>query len=426
MGTTPQHDSDPAGWCWTLSLAFLVLTAVRLTVPSTPYFDEIHYLPAARDFLAMEGYPNREHPTLGKYLIAAGIALFGDDSFGWRVFPWAAGGLALFAGMRAMWFASLSRFATIAFGVLQATGFHLFVHARIAMLDVFMVAFFAVALWQCAAAVREPEGGKVRLAVAGAALGLSMASKWNVVPLAMVPGIAFLVARFQAGRQRLFASRRGLPVPGVSLIEAALLLGLLPLTVYALTFAPMAFADGSPLPERGLVGLHLDILDLQASVTTPHPYQSTWLQWVGNARAIWYLYEVADGAQRGVLLIGNPFTMLAGLAALGWCGWAAIQRQRTDCWAVLVLYAVALGLWVVAAKPIQFYYHYFLPSCFLLAALALALDALWHHGGRLRWLAIAALAGSLAVFAHFYPILSAAELDGVQAYAKWMWLDSWR
>ena len=59
--------------------------------------------------------------------------------------------------------------ATLAFGVLLATGFPLFVQARIAMLDVFFVAFLALALWQCAAAVREPENGRWRLALTNTA-----------------------------------------------------------------------------------------------------------------------------------------------------------------------------------------------------------------------------------------------------------------
>ena len=33
-------------------------------------------------------------------------------------------------------------------------------------------------------------------------------------------------------------------------------------------------------------------------------------------------------------------------------------------------YALSLGLWLIAPKPVQFYYHYFAPSLFLLAALA--------------------------------------------------------
>ena len=78
----------------------------------------------------------------------------------------------------------------------------------------------------------------------------------------------------------------------------------------------------------------------------------------------------------------------------------------------------------MAAKPTQFYYHYMLPSMFLLAALALALDALWKSGK--RWLALAPLAIGVALFAWFYPILSAAPLDGKMAFLEYTWLKSWQ
>ena len=84
-------------------------------------------------------------------------------------------------------------------------------------------------------------------------------------------------------------------------------------------------------------------------------------------------------------------------------------------------------MWIVSEKPIQFYYHYLLPGTFLMACLALALDALWNRSDRKRWLAPAALAVAIAMFAWFYPIISAAALhDGRHSYVRWMWLRSWR
>ena len=197
-----------------------------------PIFDEVHYLPAARAVLEGSGLLNLEHPPLGKYLLALAISIFGDDAIGWRVLPSLAGALTLFAGMRAMWFASHDRFAVLALGVLMASGFTLFVQSRIAMLDIFMVCFAVIACWQFAVAIREPEHGRKRLAWCGGALGLALATKWNAAPLAILPGLTFLVCRIMAGRRRLLFSRRGGPVPGITLVEAALWLGLTPLGVY--------------------------------------------------------------------------------------------------------------------------------------------------------------------------------------------------
>jgi len=133
---------------------------------------------------------------------------------------------------------------------------------------------------------------------------------------------------------------------------------------------------------------------------------------------------VTDGAQRGVMLIGNPLTMLLGLAGVAWCLFAGLVQRRADALAVALLYLASIGFWIVAAKPIQFYYHYFLPSCFLLAGLALAIE--WLKARGIGWAYWLVLAGSVGVFAWFYPILSAAQLSGEQAFNTWMWLSTWR
>jgi len=429
----PARVRDPLGWCFAITGLYALVAGWRLAIPSVPFFDEVHYLPAARELLALweQGhgeYLNREHPLLGKIAIALGMALLGDTPLGWRIMSWAMGTLALFASMRALWHASQDRFATLAFGVLLATGFHLFIQSRIAMLDIFMAGFLALAAWQFAGAVREPETGRGRLALTGIALGCAMGAKWNAIPLAMLPGLAFFAARLSAGRRRLFLSRRGAPVPGITLVEAFVWLGIVPLATYALTFLPGhwlgEYLRPSPLAEQGLIGFHGEILALQQQVLSPHNYQSNWPQWLLNTRGIWYFYAVADGAQRGVLLIGNPLTMLLGLPALAWC--LASGAWRGD-WAklgVVIGYAASLGLWLIAPKPVQFYYHYFVPHFFLLAALALALSDLRRVGW--GWWAWGTLAGSTGLFALFYKVLSAAPLEGAASFAKWTWIAGWR
>ena len=166
MSRAPEQPKDPIRWCAALALAFLLACLPFLTVVTHPYFDEVHYLPAAREFLTLGTFINREHPLVGKELIALGIALFGDNPWGWRLLPTLFGTLALFAAMRALWFGTQSRFATLSYGVLVATGFHLFIHARIAMLDIFYLTFLCVAAWQFAGAIRQPEQGRWRIAPA--------------------------------------------------------------------------------------------------------------------------------------------------------------------------------------------------------------------------------------------------------------------
>ena len=423
MTRAPVQPRDPLFWCAVIALTFWALLLWNLATPHTDYFDEAHYLPAARHMLALDEFTNREHPLFGKEMIALGIALLGDNAWGWRLVPSIAGTLTLFASMRALWFASCSRYATIAGGLLIASGFHLFIASRIAMLDIFMLASIAVAYWQLAAAMREPEHGRWRLALAGIALGLALGAKWNAIPLAIVPGLAFLVLRWKAGRRRLLLSRRGMPVPGITLLEAGVWLGIVPLLVYAATFAPGYYFAQFPI-THGLLYHHQFMLELQEQVKKHHPYQSTWDQWVLNTRAIWYLYERVDGAQRGVVLVGNPLTMWLGLPALLWSAWQGAVLRRAAHGAAALLYAASLGLWIVAPKPIQFYYHYTLPSFFLLASLALTLDDVWRAGWRKTSAAV--LAASVGLFAFFFPILSALPLAGPRSFELWIWLPGWR
>jgi dolichyl-phosphate-mannose--protein O-mannosyl transferase len=413
----PTAERDPLLPTLAIVALFAALAAWHLGIPSKMYFDEIHYVPAARKMLAHQR-ANIEHPLFAKETIAAAIALLGDRPWAWRVPSLVAGTLGIFAFARALWWSTRRRFAAIAGTILLATDFAWFIQSRIAMLDMVMAGLAMVAFWQTAAALHGPKP-RLRLALAGTCIGLAVGAKWSVVPAVALLGVALVATRL--------LTRGYAPFRGVSLAEILFWFASWPLAVYWATFIPGAFWRDEPLPLANIVAWHREMLALQDSVVTRHPYQSVWYQWIVNWRAIWYLYEPVDGAQRGIVLIGNPLTMLAGLPALAWCAWDAVRNRRWQPAAALALYAVSLAMWALSGKPVQFYYHYLLPGTFLMAALALALDALWRVKRPLRWLAPATVALSCGVLLWFYPIIAAAPLHhGRDSFEHWMWLASWR
>jgi dolichyl-phosphate-mannose-protein mannosyltransferase len=418
MAFAPIRDEDPQPWCILIALAFVALALVQLAIPGHPYFDETHYVPAARSLLNLSP-DNREHPMFAKEVIAAAIAVLGDRPMAWRLPAVLFGAFGLYALGRLVWQVSGRRVATLLAIVLLASNFMWFVLSRVAMLDIFAASLAIAGLWQFAAAL-DSAHPRWRLALAGLVMGLALASKWSVAPLAMLAGLAFLAFKLARSDRPL--------IKRIALAEAALWLGALPLTVYWLTFLPAMFypANVGPVAPLGFVAEHRAMLALQQSVTEAHNYQSVWWQWLANLRPIWFLYEHADGAQRGIVLLGNPLTMLLGLPAMVWCVWAAWARSRIDAAAMVLGFAASLALWLVPGKPVQFYYHYLLPSVFLMGALALALDEDWRRGGVWRLVSLAVPAASLALFAWFYPILAGAPLAGPMGFEQWMWLDSWR
>ena len=73
MKSARMASQDPIGWCALLALAFLALCCVRLTIPSIAYFDEVHYVPALREWIALDqldkgaAFMARLAETLGKF-----------------------------------------------------------------------------------------------------------------------------------------------------------------------------------------------------------------------------------------------------------------------------------------------------------------------------------------------------------------------
>ena len=112
---------------------------IGLTTPEKFYFDEVHYVPAARQMLEPvmpQPMLNPMHPPLAKQFIALSIHSFGDGPLGWRYPGVLFGSLAIVA----VYLCGLALFAAqgpaIAASLLAFFNQMLFVQSRIAMLDI--------------------------------------------------------------------------------------------------------------------------------------------------------------------------------------------------------------------------------------------------------------------------------------------------
>ncbi len=160
------------------------------------------------------------HPPLGKWMIAAGIKIFGDNPFGWRVAAATAGTLSVMILIRLArrLFGStlLGGFA----GLLLALDGMEFVQSRLALLDIFLMFFELLAL---ATLVLDREHGRRLLAqrldagasqqfpgprlgfrywrvLTGVFLGAGLAVKWS--GLYVIPAYAALAFAWDVGGRR--------------------------------------------------------------------------------------------------------------------------------------------------------------------------------------------------------------------------------
>ena len=402
-----------------LPLALLIaglaalLFAWRVTIPSKPYFDEVHYVPAARTLLALAQPVNIEHPLLAKELIALGIWLFGDDPLGWRALSTLAAA-AVVAGVFALvWLGTRRRRPAVVAAVLTIVNFTVFVQARIAMLDGFMAAFVVLGAASLLWAMRgTPAQARRRWCLGAVLLGLATACKWTAAPYVAFAAIAFLLLR--RGRSDRW--------PGLGPVSALALLGGVSVATYFLTFAPAFFYAQEPLTLATLLPFQWTMYLQQTQVLPAHTYQSAWYTWPIDWRPIWYLYEPVDGAQRGVLLIGNPAVMWGGLVAVLACVGEWLRTRAIRPGVAAGLWIASIAIWPLIPKSLGFFYYYYLPSIWLAVVLAVALD---HWRERLRYWDEVVLVVAVGLFLHFYPILSSAGLSGPAAFTRWMWLKSW-
>ena len=361
---------SPALVALLIAVAAQLLFSWQLTTPSTLVFDETHYVPAARTLLAVERPANTEHPLLGKTIIAAGIATFGDNALGWRAFSTIAG-TATVVGVFAILMLVFGSVRTAAAGaVFAALNGTLFVQARIAMLDVFMGAFVTLGIACLLWAMRGPPPKvRARWILGAVLLGLATATKWTAAPYVAFAGVAFLIFK------------RGDRWPGLEAPRALVTLGVASIAAYFATFLPAFFYAEDPLTLGRLIPFQWAMYEAQTQVLAPHPYQSSWWSWPLLLRPIWYLYEPVDGAVRGVLLIGNPAVMWGGLVAVALLAWRWIGERKSADLGVAALWAGSLGIWAVIPKSLGFFYYYHLSGVFCAVALAAALQR-FDRGGR--------------------------------------------
>lgn len=414
-----------------VALAAQLLFTVHLDQPTRILFDEVHYVPAAQALIDLEGPRNVEHPLLGKELIAAGMLLLGDNPFGWRITATLAGTATVVAAFAFVWLLLGSMRAALIAALLAMLNQTLFVQARTAMLDVYLGAFLLWAMVLMLWAMRAPpERVLGRWIGASVLMGLAVAVKWAAIPYVALAGLAFVATRLRDARlakqplSAAFSGKGQRHWQGLGIVPGLLILGLVSIATYLVTFYPAFFYANQPLTLAGLFRQQFDMYALQTQTLRAHTYQSDWWSWPLMLRPIWYFYEWDNGAQRGVLLIGNPVIMWGGLVAVLACFWAWFRSRALYPLAVALLWMASLAIYVVIPKSLGFYYYYHLSGIFLCLVLAVA----FHHfdagrnKGREEWFAAAAL----IAFMYFYPILAASPLRDAQGFTYWMWFNSWR
>ena len=439
------------GWIATgvVGVIAALLRLIGLGHPKTLMFDEIYYVKdayalwhlgyeanwaansdvafASGNFSGMsQEAAYVVHPQLGKWIIGAGMEVFGPSSpFGWRIMPAVAGILTVMLLTRLTMRLTRSPLLAGLAGLLLAVDGVALTESRIGLLDVF-IGFFATVSLYCL--VRDREWSRARLArrmagtrpgaraphatirpwllATGIALGLTCSIKWSGLYLVAVVGVAVVawdtLALRRVGARAWFLE--GTVAQGVSdflqtvPVAAAVYVG----CWWSWFTHPRAFKHGwtaeqlehhQPIPFPSLphsindfVAYHQQMYEFHVGLASPHTYQSKPYGWLLQTRPTSFYWE--DKAQvpqtcwggdcvQAITSIGNIVIWWSAVAALAAVVIIGLKNRDWRAWVPLLGY---LGLYVPWFQYrdrtiFTFYTVAFVPCVVLVLVLALGMAA---------------------------------------------------
>ena len=412
-----------------IALISLILRVVNLGSIKSFIFDEVYYVDGARDLLAYGvevAGPKSEfvvHPPVGKWMIAAGIKLFGDNPFGWRIATAVIGSLMiLLIGLIAQRLFRNPLLSGLASALAALDGMAL-VHSRTALLDNFLAFFILLATYFF---IRR------NYWLTGLFLGIALSTKWSALYFIAAFGLIALYRAFS------HHTGRALIRPTV---ERFTQFGLIPLSVYFTSWSGWILSDRgwgrdfSSNPLRSFYYYHQQILGFHTGLTQKHTYEASPWSWLFMGRPTSFLYESPSGCgskscSQEVIALGTPLLWWLAIAALAlvigmW--FRSLATRHFDPAVTIIIAGMAAGYlpWFFFQERTVFTFYVIVFQPFLILALVYAVRAILLRFQKSGEIIVAALFILIFLnFVYFLPIY----LGDVITYEAWrsrMWFPSW-
>lgn len=397
-------------------LAFL-LRVFNLSTPKGLVFDELYYVDGARDYLkyGVELTDGQSefvvHPPVGKWLIAAGIKLFGDNEFGWRIAAVIAGTLTVYLTAKiAQRIFHENKWATLAAILMALDGLNL-VMSRTALLDIFLTLFILLSVnsWL--------KGNYLAFAIF---LGLAMGSKWSALYFI----VALLVLESVLNRNLLRVIK----------------VGITSVLVYFASWIGWFSSDNGwdrnskSNPLSSLINYHREMLNFHTSLTENHSYQANPWSWIVMGRPTSFFYEAPKGCgakscAQEVLALGTPILWWLGAAALLFLIGANLHHfamRELDLAVLLPFIGIVAGYlpWFFFQQRTVFTFYAIVFQPFLILAIVLLAKIAYEYHQKFKYVT-ATLVIMIAVnFLYFLPVFTGKVIT-YDAWFDRMWWNSW-
>ena len=388
-----------------------LLRIFRLGTPNEVVFDEVYYVDGARDLLAngvelTNGKPEFVvHPPIGKWMVAIGIKLFGDNPLGWRISAALFGVVSIYLiFLVARKLFNSDFLALLSAALASIDGLHL-VMSRTALLDIFLMTFllgaFTALIYQ-------------KYLLMALMFGLGLGTKWSALYFIIAIAI-YLIIR----------ERRAL-IPYLIIIPS----------VYLISWSGWFLSNNgwdrhsSSNSFLSLFNYHKEILDFHTGLEADHPYEASPWNWLILGRPTSFFYASpkncgSDNCAQEILAIGTPLIWWVGLIAIFvTIGYFIYRRDKSAGFILLALLSNYLP-WLLFPERTTFYFYAIAFQPYLILAITFAIkEFLGDSQGKRRVWVLSGFSLSALVFLYFLPLY----LGTVLTYDAWysrMWFSSW-
>jgi dolichyl-phosphate-mannose--protein O-mannosyl transferase len=412
-----------------IALASFFLRLFNLGDIKTFIFDEVYYVDGARDLLkfGVEVSGNSPefivHPPIGKWLIAGGIQIFGDNAFGWRFATALAGSLMiLLIALIAHRLFRNSLLTALASALMAVDGLAL-VHSRTALLDNFLALFILAATYFFL---------RRQYWLTSLALGLAIGTKWSAVYFIAIFGMIALY--------RAFTHHTGKALIRPTL-ERVWQFALLPALIYCTSWIGWFISDRGWARDyssnivSSFIHYHQQILGFHTSLTEKHTYEANPWSWLIMGRPTSFFYESPKGCgvescSQEILALGTPLLWWSATAALcvviGMWLRGVLVRHFDPALTIIVAGMTAGYLpWFFYQSRTVFTFYAIVFQPFLILALVYCAQMALTKFGRKGVIVIASLFILIAAnFFYFLPLYM-GDLITYEAWRARMWFPSW-
>lgn len=371
---------------------------------NTMVFDEIYYAKTALDYLHKIAPTLSENPHLSTFIIAAGIAMFGETPFGWRIMPLLCGTLVLV--------------------IIYLFTLQLFHQRKIALIEPEVTLFICLEyyfLYQYILAnnALNFKSASRNMLYVGICLGLGLACKWTALFTLIPIGIVILLC--------IIRKPKLLDLP--SLFTYTLSIIIIPTLIYILSFVPYSIIT----QQTSLLNLFINAQkfmfwfhSLGINKTHSMLQGSQWWSWplIINPMNI-YSLNITPHQVISITLMGNPLIWWLGVPAVILIAIYAAKQRNTSYYFILLLILAQLLPFVFISRISYIYYFYSVTPFWILAIAASIRVLLKSSTTKLSILIYIYLAAVVGLFIMFYPVLAGVKVDSNYVLKYLSWYPNW-